>query len=286
EETFKAFDKQGIPEKDLKRIKAGQETDFYNSISSVLGKGFQLAQYQIFAGDPNEINRNVDKILAVSRADVKRVFDKYIKDKHFVATSFVPKGQAELALENSEVAEVVEEKIVEGAEDEVVIETNVTYERTPSSFDRSVEPPYWGTPEVKTPEIWKTSLPSGLKVLGITENEVPIIRFSLEMEGGLLLEEPGKVGVSNLLANLMTKGTKKKTPQELEEAIELLGSSISVRAQDEKIVLSGNSLARNFPATMELVKEIMLEPRWDEAEFKLVKQQALSQIKQQEANPN
>src|SRR5690606_15878219 len=37
---------------------------------------------------------------------------------------------------------------------------------------------------------------------------------------------------------------------------------------------------------MELVKEIMLEPRWDEAEFKLVKQQALSQIKQQEANPN
>src|SRR5690606_32499080 len=102
----------------------------------------------------------------------------------------------------------------------------------------------------------------------------------------LLLEDPNKVGVSNLLANLMTKGTKKRTPQELEEAIELLGSSISVYAQDEKIVVSGNTLSRNFEPTMELVREILLEPRWDEGEFDLVKQQALSRIKQLKANPN
>ena len=37
---------------------------------------------------------------------------------------------------------------------------------------------------------------------------------------------------------------------------------------------------------MELVKEILLEPRWDEEEFKLAKQQALSRIQQQKANPN
>ncbi|CAM4153809.1 pitrilysin family protein [Gillisia limnaea] len=286
DETFSSFDKEGIPEKDLKRIKAGQETDFYNSISSVLGKGFQLAQYQIFAGDPNEINKNVDRIMSVTAADVQRVFEKYIKGKAYVATSFVPKGQIELALEDSKAAEVVEEKIVEGAEAEIVIDETITYEKTPSSFDRSTEPPYWGTPEIKTPEIWKTTLPSGMEVSGITSKEVPLIRFSIEMAGGLLLEDPNKVGVSNLLANLMTKGTKNKTPQELEEAIELLGSSIYVNAEDEKISLTGNSLARNYEATMELVQEILLEPRWDEEEFKLTKQQALSRIKQQKANPN
>ncbi len=286
EETISNFEKEGIPEKDLKRIKAGLETDFYNSISSVLGKGFQLAQYQIFAGDPNEINKNVDKIMAVTPRDVKRVFEKYIKGKNYVATSFVPKGQKELALSNSVPAEVVEEQIVEGAEDEVSADAEVAYEKTPSSFDRSTEPPYWGTPEVKTPEIWKSRLPSGMDVLGITTDEVPLIRFSLEMEGGLLLEDSNKVGVSNLLANLMTKGTKDRSPEELEEAIELLGSSIDVNAGDEKITISGTSLARNFDKTMDLVKEILLEPRWDEEEFRLVKQQALSRIKQQEANPN
>ncbi|UJH92377.1 insulinase family protein [Antarcticibacterium sp. 1MA-6-2] len=286
EETFKQFEKIGIPEKDLKRIKAGQETDFYNSISSVLGKGFQLAQYQIFAGDPNEINRNVEKILNVSQADVKRVYEKYIKGKPFVATSFVPKGQVELALENSKEAEVVEEQIIEGAEDEINPDQEVSYEKTPSSFDRSTEPPYWGTPEVPTPDVWETTMPSGLKIYGITTNEVPLVQFSLEMEGGLLLENPEKVGVSNLLANLLTKGTKNKTPEELEEAIELLGSSIRVIAGDEKIVLSGSSLARNFDKTMDLVREILLEPRWDEEEFELAKKQVLSRIQQQQANPN
>src|SRR5690606_29526074 len=40
--AFDLFEKEGIPQKDLDRIKAGQETQFYSSLSSVLGKGVQL----------------------------------------------------------------------------------------------------------------------------------------------------------------------------------------------------------------------------------------------------
>jgi len=36
---------------------------------------------------------------------------------------------------------------------------------------------------------------------------------------------------------------------------------------------------------MKLVNEILLEPRWDEVEFDLIKQQTLSQIQQQKASP-
>lgn len=286
EETFTEFAENGIPEKDLKRIKAGQETSFYNSLSSVMGKGFQLAQYQIFANDPNYINKDVENILAVTAEDVKRVFEKYLYNKNYVATSFVPKDQKELALEGSMEADITEEEIREDAEDEVNPNAKVEYEKTPSSFNRSMEPPYSAAPELKVPEIWESRMPSGLEILGITNSEVPLVKFSLEIEGGLLLEEPGKTGVSNLLANLMTKGTKDKTPEELEEAVELLGADIRVTAGEEKITLSGSTLARNYSETMKLVEEILLEPRWDEAEFKLVKQQALSQVKQQEANPN
>ncbi|MBX7056263.1 MAG: insulinase family protein, partial [Pyrinomonadaceae bacterium] len=52
DEAFARFERDGISERDLSRIKAGQETQFYNSLSSVLGKGVQLTQYNIFAGDP------------------------------------------------------------------------------------------------------------------------------------------------------------------------------------------------------------------------------------------
>ncbi len=286
EETFAEFAEKGISEKDLKRIKAGQETRFYNSLSSVMGKGFQLAQYHIFANDPNYINEDVENILAVTAADVQRVFEKYLYNKNYVATSFVPKDQNDLALEGAIEADITEEEIREDAEAEVDPNAEVAYEKTPSSFNRSTEPPYSAAPELNVPEIWEKRMPSGLEILGITNSEVPLVQFSLEIEGGLILEEPGKTGVSNLLANLMTKGTKNKTPEELEEAIELLGAEIRVSAGEEKITLSGSTLARNYSETMKLAEEILLEPRWDEAEFKLVKNQAQSQIKQQNANPN
>jgi zinc protease len=286
EETFKRFEAKGIPEKDLKRIKAGQETAFYSSLSSVLGKGFQLAQYEIFANDPDMINKEINYILAVTPQDVMRVYQKYIKDQPYVATSFVPKAQIELTLEGSELAEVEEEQIVMGAEQEFDLEEEVTYQRTPSSFDRTVEPPYGDSPQVKVPEIWEENLQSGLEIYGITNSEVPLVQFMLEIKGGMLLEDPAKIGVSNLLADLLTKGTKNRTPQELEEAIELLGASIRVNATDEKMIISGSTLTRNFDETMELVKEILLEPRWDEEEFSLIKQQVISRIQQEKANPN
>ncbi len=105
------------------------------------------------------------------------------------------------------------------------------------------------------------------------------------MDGGMLLEDINKVGVANLMARMMTQGTKNKTPQELEEAIEQLGATIYFSAGAEDLRVRVTTLARNYPATLALLQEILLEPRWDVKEFDLLKQSAMSQIRQQEANP-
>jgi len=280
------FEAEGISEADLARIKAGQETSFYNSLSSVLGKGFQLAQYEIFASDPGFVNQDVKNILAVSSDDVMRVYNTYVKDKHYVATSFVPKEQKDLALNDSQLADVVEEPILEGAEETFDASIAAEYEKTPSSFDRSVEPPYGDSPDVNVPNVWKGDLSSGMKVFGIENDEVPLVQFEIQLKGGMLLENPNKIGVSNLLADLMTKGTANKTPEDLENAIETLGASLNTRASKEAITISGNTLAKNYEKTMALVQEILLEPRWDEKEFDLLKQSTLAQIERQKAQPN
>ena len=284
-EAFAKFEKEGISERDLSRIKAGLETQFYNSLSSVLGKGTQLAQYNIFAGNPGFMEKDINNMLAVTTDDVMRVYNKYIKDQHYVATSFVPKGKIDLALDGSTKADVVEEAIVAGAEEPVDPSENATYQRTPSSFDRSKEPLYGKTPEVKTPVVWNGKLANGLRIYGIENKEVPLVQFDLVIDGGLLLEDPNKVGVANLMARMMTQGTSKKTPEQLEEAIEQLGASINVVAGTEEIRIRVNTLARNYQPTLALLQEILLEPRWDAKEFELLKQSTISQIRQQEANP-
>ncbi|MGY2134931.1 M16 family metallopeptidase [Hymenobacter sp. HD11105] len=286
QEAFALFEREGISEKDLSRIKAGQETRFYNSLSSVLGKGTQLAQYNYLTGNPGFVETDIKNILAVTAADVRRVYQKYIKNKNYVATSFVPKGKSALAVDGSKKAEVTEEKIVQGAEDAVDPTAAATYQKTPSTFDRSMEPPYGAAPEVKVPAIWEDKLSNGVRVLGIENSEVPLVQFEIIVDGGLLLEDINRVGVANLMARMMTQGTQKKTAQELEEAIQQLGASITVSAGAEDIRISVNTLARNYEPTLRLVEEILLEPRWDAKEFDLIKQSVVSQIRQQEANPN
>jgi zinc protease len=122
----------------------------------VLGKGAILAQYNIFAGDPGYAEKDIHNILAVTTADVMRVYEKYIKGKNFVATSFVPKGKLTLALEDSKKADVVEELIAANENEKVDPNIKATYEKTPSSFDRSKEPPYGKEPKLSIPVVWQT----------------------------------------------------------------------------------------------------------------------------------
>lgn len=285
-EAFAKFEREGISEKDLSRVKAGQETQFYNSLSSVLGKTNQLAQCNYLTNDPGCIEREIKNILAVKTSDVKRVYEKYIKGKNFVATSFVPKGKVNLALEGSKKAEVVEEQIEQKASETVDPTKNAEYEKTPSVFDRSKEPPYGVAPEVKVPAVWENKSANGLRVYGIENAEVPLVQFEIVLDGGLMLENIDKVGVANMMARMLTQGTMRKTPQELEEAIQQLGATVNVFATPEDVRLSVNTLAKNYDTTLALVEEILLEPRWDAKEFDLIKQSVISQIQQQRANPN
>jgi len=284
-EAFELFEKEGVTDRDVERIKAGLETSFYNGISSVLGKSFQLAQYNVFAGNPKFIEEDIENIKKVTKEDVLRVYDKYIKGKPFLITSFVPKGSLDLIAENSEKALVVEEEIKENVA-KTVEDTNDEVVKTPSNFDRSVEPARGETPKLNIPESWTVNLENGMKVYGIEQNEVPIVSFSLVIEGGHLLDNIDKNGVANLMTDIMMEGTATKTPLELEEEIEMLGANINMYTGKESIVIRGNTLVRNFNKTIALVEEILLEPRWDEDEFARIKTRTINQIKRSNSNPN
>jgi len=284
-ESFKKFEEESFTDQDVERIKAGLETSFYNSISSVLGKSFQLAQYNVFAGDPGFITEDIENIKKVTKKDIIRVYNKYIKDKPYVITSFVPKGKLELAANNSKKAAIVEEVIKENV-DVKIADKNNKVEKTPSKFDRSVAPTAGKSPKLNIPESWSVTLENDMKVLGIKQTEIPIVNFSIVIDGGHLLDSFDKNGVANLMTDILMEGTANKTPLQLEEEITLLGASINMFSGNESITIRGNTLVRNFDKTMKLVEEILLEPRWDEEELKRIKTSTINSIKRSSANPN
>ncbi|MEL6378342.1 MAG: pitrilysin family protein [Pseudomonadota bacterium] len=286
ETAFSRFEENGISEEDLARIKAGLEVGVYNNLQSVLGKAIELGEYNLFTDDPGYITKDVQSLLAVTAEDVRRVYDTYIKGKAHIATSFVPRDKPALALDGARRATVIEEPIVAGAEAQTDFDPRArTFEPTFSSFDRSQEPAFGGSITLRSPDIWRGKIGETISVYGIENAETPLVYFSLALEAGRDRGTADKPAVANLTADLLEKGTQTKTTAELEDAIKMLGSSISFSAGPNGSYISGQTLARNLDATIALMTEMVLEPRWDTEEFDLLKRRTLDAVKQAEANP-
>lgn len=284
EAALARFEQQGVPAADLAQIKARQETQFYARIDSVLGKAFMLGNYNEFAGDPGYAKVELERIAALKAEDLIRVYETYIKGKPHVRTSFVPKGQEQLALEGATPAAVVEEKIVQGAEQAVSADPDFNYDKTPTQHDRS-EPPLGPPPKQSFPTPWSESSANGLRVLGLEQRELPTFRLRLRVEGGHTLDPAGKGGAASLMAALLMEGTAKRAPAELQDAFENLGAGFNIYADDEGIAFEIGGLSRDFEALGALLAELVLEPRWDAAEFERLRTAQLERLRQREGNP-
>ena len=285
EEGLTRFENDGFTDDELKRIKTEAETGLYYGVETVLNKAFQLVQDNEFKGDPGYITKRAELTQQVSREDIERVYNKHIKDKNYVMLSTVPKDQEDLKVGDSQEATVwIEEVTAMNANEEVSQGEEAEYEKTASTYDRS-EPDFGKAPLFKMPEIYTGELSNGMHVLGTVSDEVPLVTFRITIDGGHLLDPADKAGVSAFTADMLNEGTANKTPAELEEAIGLLGASINFSSGTEEFIISGSCLSRNFEETLALVKEMLLEPRWDKTEFERLTKALQTSLQGREANP-
>ncbi|MEP6343699.1 MAG: pitrilysin family protein [Maricaulaceae bacterium] len=284
---FTRFETNGISQSDLDQIKTGIEVGVYNGLQSALGKAIELGEYNIFTGDPGGLSADIKRLQSVTVEDVMRVYNQYIKDKPYVATSFVPKDALDLALSGSVKADVVEEKVVSGADAPIEFDpaARLIDEPTPSSFDRATEPPFGQSYTLPAPKVVTGNIGS-LEYYGIESDEIPLVTFSLRIDAGRNRGDTTKPAIAALTADLLNKGTQSKTTADLEDALKALGSNVSISSGDTATFISGTSLNRNFAKTIALVEEMLLEPRWDVEEFDILKRNRLNQIIQSEGNPN
>ncbi len=104
------------------------------------GKAFTLAEYTMNTGDPEFYEKDFQNTQAVTMADVKAAYAKYIKGKNFVETSFVPKGEVNLVVEGSINAGIEEEDVTNAAEvkPDAALTENII--KTKTKFDRTSMP--------------------------------------------------------------------------------------------------------------------------------------------------
>jgi zinc protease len=282
DEAILAFEKRGITDEDILKFTGHIEADMINGLQSVSGKVRQLAQYQTFTANPNFIAEELKRYISVTKADVQRVYDQYIKGKPAVVLSVVTKGMESnlVAPENYTIDKSKYKAPNYGY-------TGLTYSKPADKFDRSIIPGNGANPVVKVPAFWKKDLSNGIKAIGSESKELPLVTFSLTLPGGHLMQaaDTSKAGLSRMFAMMMNEDTKNYTGEQMQVELQKLGSSLSVSSGLDGITFNVQSLKKNIDRTLSLLEERIFQPKFTSEAFSRIQKQTLESFKLRKSQP-
>lgn len=278
------FEKDGVSDADLTKIKASYESNFINRLTSVSGKVSQLASYNTFANDPDYIKKDIERYNAVTREDIMRVFEKYIKDQPAVVQSVLPADDTEPAREDNYTPQKEGENTFPTTD-----YSKIVYNRPDEDdFDRSQKPVPGAAPLITIPEYWTENFENGIKVIGTKWDEVPMVTLQMDIKGGHRMDanSPEKSGLASLTASLMNESTGNYSAEEIQEELRLIASSINISSGNSSTTLTIRTLKKNLDRTLELAEEIFFNPAFDSTDFNRLKKQQLEGILSTYQNPS
>lgn len=281
DDAMAAFEKRGITDEDVIKFKGAIEAQAINGLESVAGKVRQLAQYQTFTGNPNKIADELKGYASLTKSDVWRVYEQYVKGKGSVIVSVVPKGR-----ESDVAGQPNYEVLTSGYVAPDYGYNGLKYNKASDAFDRSKIPGSGPNPVVNVPKFWKKDI-GGIQVIGSENKELPRVTISVYIPGGHLLEaaDTSKIGLSRMVAQMLNEDTERFTAEQMQVELQKIGSSVSVNSTTDAMVFSVQSLTKNLERTMELLEERMLHPKFTQDAFNRLQKQAVESFKQRKSQP-
>lgn len=281
-QTIAEFESRGVTDDDITRFVAGYESGTINRLSSVSGKVSTLAAFQTYQDNPNFMTEEWKRVHAVTKADVMRVYNQYLKGKNCVILSVYPKGKADAvaAPDNYTVS-------TEGYKAPDYGYAGMKYVKAKDDFDRSKTPVGGASPVIKVPETWTASFKNGIQVMGTKNDEIPKVTLLISIEGGnrLLANDLGKAGLADITAKMLNEATESYSSEQMSSELDKLGANISFSAGSESMNIYLDVPKKNLDKALTLLSEKILRPKFDAKDFERIVKQSSEQIKIQQAQP-
>jgi zinc protease len=135
------------------------------------------------------------------------------------------------------------------------------------------------------PEIHQATLPNGMNLLGVEYGRAPWLHLIFLSKRGSETDPPGKPGVADWAAELLTLGTESRSQLQLAQDIEARGASLSGRSGFDATLVSLEGLAEDFGEHMATLAEIVQTPSFPESEFHLIRERRRAELTHQLEDP-
>jgi zinc protease len=108
----------------------------------------------------------------------------------------------------------------------------------------------------------------------------PLVNLSLMFEAGSAYDPPGKKGLATLTAGMVANaGSRSMSYAQIQQALYPLAAGFGAQVDKHMVKLSGQVHRDNLDAWYAIVRGQLLEPAFDEDDFKRVKQQQLNALR-------
>ena len=136
------------------------------------------------------------------------------------------------------------------------------------------------------PKAATQTLANGMRAYVISDNEQPMVTVRIVFTSAGSVNDPaGKPGVANMTADMLKQGTASRTAEQIAQAIDFVGGSLSASADDDGTYIAVSVVKRDFALAMDLLSDVLLHPAFKKEELDRRRQQALSNLQLQYSDP-
>ncbi len=209
-----------------------------------------------------------DRVKQVTAADVARVAAAYLKPSNATWGEFIPTDKPDRA-EIPPAPDVL--AVVKDYKGDTTLAAGEAFDPSPDNIERRTI---------------RSVLPGGLRVALLPkQNRGGAVNLNLTLRFGTLATATGKAAVADLAADMLLRGTRTKSRQQIQDAFDRLKARVSVFGGPTSARASIETTRPNLVAAFRLLGEVLREPAFDGKELEELRRENLAGIEQNRSEP-
>jgi zinc protease len=125
----------------------------------------------------------------------------------------------------------------------------------------------------------KVVFKNGMTVLLLEKHGVPIVNFAALVKTGAAADPAGEEGLASITAQLLRKGTQKRTAQQFAADSDFTGGSVEADASADFSSVSGEFLNKDLARGLDLFSDALLHPIFPQSEVDKLLAQSLDGVR-------
>lgn len=151
-------------------------------------------------------------------------------------------------------------------------------------LDRSKAPEPGPLAKIAFPQFVERKLASGLSVYIVENHEQPIVSMSLYMKAGSDHDPRKREGLAAVVADLLTKGTERRTATQIAEEIDFVGGSLYAGVSWDALTVGATALSKYLDVAVDLLADVVQHSTFPQEELERVRLQRLAGLRHAKAD--